>query len=103
MTEFYAIIDDLRRDGPFTTMQGASAVLKKASRARGYTDEQARRFFLQESSVIKLQNLNGRQEIINVGWLAREESGREDLSAEAAEELDHVTELSLQKETDFVA
>jgi hypothetical protein len=77
MTEFYAVIDDQGRTGPFTTMHEAASVLKEASKVRGHTDEEAQRFFLHESSVVEVDNLNGGQEFFNVGWQAREESGRE--------------------------
>jgi hypothetical protein len=82
-TEYFAVIDDEKqRRGPFVTMQEASAILKEASRLRGYTDEQTRHFFLHESSVVEVQVVNGQMEFFNVGWLAREESGREELVLE---------------------
>ncbi len=78
-TEYFAVIDDeMQRRGPFATMHEASAILKEASRLRGYTDEIARHFFLCESSVVEVQIVNGHMEFFNVGWLAREESGREE-------------------------
>ena len=78
-TEYFAVIDDEKqRRGPFATMHEASAILKEASRLRGYTDEIARHFFLCESSVVEVQIVNGHMEFFNVGWLAREESGREE-------------------------
>jgi hypothetical protein len=106
MTEYYAVIDDLGRKGPFTTMQEASTVLKDASKARGHTDEQAIHFFLHESSVVEVLTLNGQQEFFNLGWLAREKSGREDSptdTEDATEELDQVVELSPQRRTDYAA
>jgi hypothetical protein len=84
MTEYYAVIDDQGRTGPFQTMQEASRVLKDASKSRGHTDAQARQFFLYESSVVEVQSLNGQQEFFNLGWLARDESGREELPSEMA-------------------
>ena len=78
-TEYFAVIDDEKlRRGPFATMQEASVILKEAARVRGYTDEKARHFFLCESSVVEVQVVNGQMEFFNVGWLAREESRREE-------------------------
>jgi hypothetical protein len=85
-TAYFAVIDDEKqRRGPFATMQEASAILKEASRIRGYTDEIARHFFLYESSVVAVQIVNGQTESFNVGWLAREESGREEPVLETTE------------------
>jgi len=78
-TKYFAVIDDeQQRRGPFATMQEASTILKEAAKARGYTDEKAHHFFLCESSVVEVQSINGQMEFFNVGWLAREESGREE-------------------------
>jgi hypothetical protein len=83
MTEYFAVIDDEnQRRGPFATMREASAVLKEASRSRGYTNEEARHFFLCESSVVEVQVVNGQMEFFNVGWLAREEAKREEPNLE---------------------
>jgi len=73
MTEYFAVIDDEGRTGPFRTMQEAAAILEDASVARGHTDEEARNFFLDESSVVKVQIVDGKMEFFNLGWLAREE------------------------------
>ena len=77
MTEYFAVINDegLRR-GPFHTIGEASRFLKDVSSDRRYTDEEARQFFLYESAVVMVETVNGREEVINVGWLAREKSGR---------------------------
>jgi hypothetical protein len=102
MTEYYAVIDDLGRTGPFASMHEASAVLKDASMARGHTEEEATHFFLHESSVVEVQCRDGQLEFFNVGWLARENSGREDLLANT-ETLAEVSELSLQGDTSSAA
>jgi hypothetical protein len=106
MIEYYAVIDDLGRKGPFTTMLEASSVLKDASKARGHTDEEAIHFFLHESSVVEVQNLNGQQEFFNLGWLAREQSGREDPLSEtddATGTLAEVSELFDRRDTSSAA
>jgi hypothetical protein len=106
MIEYYAVIDDLGRTGPFPTMLEASSVLKDASKARGHTDEESIHFFLHESSVVEVQNLSGKLEFFNVGWLAREKSGREDSVTEAdyaKETLAEVRKLSPLREASSAA
>jgi hypothetical protein len=86
MTEYYAVIDDQGRTGPFQSMHEASRVLRETSRLRGYTDERAHQFFLNESSIIKVEDVHGQLESFNLGWLAREASGREEPSSETETE-----------------
>ncbi len=78
MTEYFAVIDDEGRRGPFATMEQAASFLKEASRARRHTNLQARDFFLFESSVVQVEEMDGQLEFFNLGWLAREESGRQE-------------------------
>jgi hypothetical protein len=76
MTEYFAVIDDdgVRR-GPFPSIGAASRFLKEASADRGYTEEEARQFFLHDSAIVMVETVNGQVDFINVSWLAREEAG----------------------------
>jgi hypothetical protein len=82
MIEYFAVIDDDTRRGPFDTMREPIALLKENSKARGHTDEQARHFFLHESSVQQVETVDGKVDCFCLGWLGREESGREEQAAE---------------------
>lgn len=78
MIEYFAVIDaDGFRRGPFQTIGEASRFLKNISSDRRYTDDEARQFFLYDSAVVMVETVNGRVDFINVGWLAREKSGRQ--------------------------
>ena len=46
MTEYYAVIGDCTRSGPFYSIGEACRLLKQSSRDRGHTDEEAQHFFL---------------------------------------------------------
>jgi hypothetical protein len=77
MTEYFAVTDDDGvRSGPFHTIGNASRFLKKVASDRGYSDEEAREFFLRDSAVVMVETVNGKVDFTNVGWLAREKSGR---------------------------
>jgi len=87
MTEYFAVIDDEGRMGPFATMHEASVVLKEASKHRCHTDEQARQFFLNGSAVVKVETKNGNAVFFNLGWPAREKPARQELPTENREAL----------------
>ena len=87
MTEYFAVIDDDDRWGPFDTLREPIALLKESSKARGHTDDQARHFFLHESSVQQVDTVDGKVDCICLGWLGREESGREEQVAEPLVEM----------------
>ncbi len=76
MIQYYAVIDDDCRTGPFDTLQESIALLKGNSKARGHTPEQARHFFLHESSVEQVETIDGKVDCVRLGWLVRQESGR---------------------------
>jgi hypothetical protein len=100
MTEYFAVIDDDNRRGPFDTMHEPIALLKQASRDRGYTDEQANHFFLHQSAVEQVDTVGGKVECFSLGWRAREESGRDEESSSenTAEILSH-DELARESES----
>jgi hypothetical protein len=50
MTEYFAVLDDNDRRGPFESMNEPVEILKKTSSDRGYTDAQAQNFFLHHST-----------------------------------------------------
>ncbi len=77
MTEYFAVLDDNDRRGPFESMNEPVEILKKASRDRGYTDAQAQNFFLHQSAVEQVDTVGDKKECFRLGWLAREESGRD--------------------------
>jgi hypothetical protein len=83
MTEYFAIIDDeTMRRGPFETISEASQFLKEIAIDRSFTDEEAHQFFLNDSAVVRVETVNGRLDFINIGWLAREKSGRQHAETE---------------------
>jgi hypothetical protein len=99
MTEYFAVIGDDDRRGPFGTMHEPVALLKQASRDRGYTDEQANHFFLHQSAVEQVDTVGGKVECFSLGWRAREESGRdEELSSGNAVELLSRDEITRESE-----
>jgi hypothetical protein len=55
MTQYFAVIDGGERWGPFDTTFEPVALLKEAFRFRGHTAEEARYFFLHESSVERVE------------------------------------------------
>jgi hypothetical protein len=83
LIEYFAVIDEdgLRR-GPFETMEEATRFLKDIAMDRGYTDEQADQLFLHGSAVVKVETINGKVDIFNLGWPAREESSSQELPTE---------------------
>jgi hypothetical protein len=88
MTEYFAVIDDDDRRGPFDTLHEPVALLKQASRDRGHTDEQANHFFLHQSAVEQVDTVGGKVECFSLGWRAREQSGRGgELSSENSVEI----------------
>lgn len=78
MTEYFAVIGDFDRRGPFETMHEPVALIKQASKALGHTDEQAQHFFLYQSAVEQVDTVGGKAECIRLGWQAREASGVEE-------------------------
>jgi hypothetical protein len=79
MIEYFAVIDDDDRWGPFDTMQEPVALLKQSSRDRGYTHEQANQFFLHQSALEQVNTVDGKVESFTLGSLAQAEFGREEL------------------------
>ena len=75
MTEYFAVLDDHDRLGPFESMHEPVEILKQTSRDRGYTDEQAQHFFLHHSAVEQVDTIGDKSECFRLGWLAREKSG----------------------------
>jgi hypothetical protein len=83
MKEYFAVLDEHERQGPFRSMRESIDILKRTSKARGHTKEEAQHFFLHQSAV-EMEDTDGENmECIRLGWLAREEAGRdEELSPE---------------------
>jgi hypothetical protein len=81
MNQYFAVLDNEERHGPFDTIGEACRLLKQTSRDRGYTQEQAQKFFLHGSAVEQVDTVNGHPECFQVGWLAREQSGRLETSS----------------------
>jgi hypothetical protein len=98
MTEYFAVIDDDDRWGPFDTMQETVALLKESSRSRGHTHDQARHFFLHESSVEQVETLDGRVDCFRLGWVQREESGRQVQESEAWMECSATSNTARERE-----
>jgi hypothetical protein len=98
MTEYFAVIDDDNRRGPFDTMREPVALLKANSKARGHTDEQARHFFLHESSVQQVETVDGKVDCFCLGWLGREETGWETQTAEPLVDSFSYEETSRERE-----
>jgi|SRR5476651_569181 hypothetical protein len=98
MTEYFAVIDDDNRRGPFDTMREPVALLKANSKARGHTDEQARHFFLHESSVQQVETVDGKVDCFCLGWLGREETGWETQAAEPLVDSFSYEETSRERE-----
>jgi len=94
MIEYFAVLDDNDRRGPFESMNEPVEILKKTSSDRGYTDAQAQNFFLHHSAVEQVDTVGGKTECFRLGWLAREESGRnEKLPPENSIEILSIDEL----------
>jgi|ERR1700677_134131 len=83
MTQYYAVLDDFDRRGPFDTMQEPVDLIKKTSKDLGHTKEEAQQFFLHQTAVEQVDIVNGKTECFRLGWQAREASGVE---AEATDE-----------------
>ena len=98
MTEYFAVIDDDNRRGPFDTMREPIALLKENSKARGHTDEQARHFFLHESSVQQVETVDGKVDCFCLGWLGHEETGWETQAAEPLVDSFSYEETSRERE-----
>ena len=75
MTEYFAVLDDHDRRGPFQSMHEPVELLKQTSRDRGYTEEQAQNFFLHQSAVEQVDTIGDKTECFRLGWQAREKSG----------------------------
>ena len=101
MTEYFAVLDDDDRRGPFDTMQEPVALLKANSKARGHTDEQARYFFFHQSAVEQVETVDGKVECFRLGWQAREQSGREASPMEEWEETTSQDEIARKTEDDL--
>jgi len=78
MTEYFAVLDDFDRRGPFSTMREPVALIKQASKDLGHTEEEAQQFFLYQSAVEQVNTVDGNAECIRLGWQAREASGVEE-------------------------
>ena len=98
MTEYFAVIDDDNRRGPFDTIREPVALLKANSKARGHTDEQARHFFLHESSVQQVETVDGKVDCFCLGWLGHEETGWETQAAEPLVDSFSYEETSRERE-----
>jgi len=75
-SQYFAILDEGDRRGPFHSMMEPVALLKQISRDRGHTQAQARDFFHFQSAVEQVETLNGEEKCFRVGWLDRERTGR---------------------------
>jgi hypothetical protein len=75
MTQYFAVIDEADRRGPFDSVDEPVTLLKSTSRSRGHTDAEAHHFFLYESAVEQVVTIDGKVECIVLGWLAREKAG----------------------------
>ena len=78
MTQYFAVLDDFDRRGPFDTMQEPVDLIKKASKDLGHTKEEAQQFFLHQTAVEQVDVINGKPECFRLGWQAREASGVEE-------------------------
>ncbi len=101
MTEYFAVLDDFDRRGPFETMREPVALIKQASKALGHTDEQAQHFFLYQSAVEQVDTVDGKEECFRVGWQTRERSGREELTTNESEEFSPCAEVQRKREDDL--
>ena len=101
MTEYFAVLDDFDRRGPFETMREPVALIKQASKALGHTDEQAQHFFLHQSALERVDTVDGKQECFRVGWQARERSGREELTTDESEEISSCDKVHRKMEDDL--
>jgi hypothetical protein len=79
--EYFAVLDDDNRRGPFHSMGEAGGFLRHVSRYLGHTNEQAHHFFAHESAIEQVETLDGREQRVRVGWLEREKTGRLDVLA----------------------
>jgi hypothetical protein len=77
-TEYFAVLSDGDRRGPFDSVSEPIRILKQTSRDLGHTDDEARHFFLHESAIEQVETVDGKTDCFRLGWLAREESGREE-------------------------
>ena len=78
MKEYFAVLDEHDRQGPYHSPQEPIEILKQTSKARGHTKEEAQHFFLHQSAV-EMEDTDGENiECIRLGWLAREEAGRDE-------------------------
>jgi hypothetical protein len=78
MTQYYAVLDDFDRRGPFDTLQEPVDLIRKASKDLGHTKGEAQHFFLYQTAVEKVDFVNGKRECFRLGWQAREASGVEE-------------------------
>ncbi len=102
MTEYFAVLDDHDRRGPFESIHEPVEILKQTSRDRGYTDAQAQNFFLHQSAVEQVDTVGDKKECFRLGWLAREESGRHhELPPESSEGILTHNEIARNREDDL--
>jgi hypothetical protein len=85
MTQYFAVLDDFDRRGPFDTLQEPVALIKKASKDLGHTKEEAQQFFLYRTAVEQVDVVNGKPECFRLGWQAREASGVEEETADESQ------------------
>jgi hypothetical protein len=85
MTQYFAVLDDSDRRGPFATSQEPVALIKKASRDLGHTPEQAEHFFLHQAAVEQVDTADGRTKCIRLDWPAREDSKSENKATDKSQ------------------
>src|SRR5450432_3483595 len=103
MTQYFARIDNDDCWGPFDSIHEPIAILKQASKDREHSNEQACYFFLHQSALEQVEIVNGEKERIRLGWLARDQSGRqEELSLkEEVMEISPFDKALRKRETDL--
>ncbi len=69
MTQYFVVIADCPRSGPFYSIGDACRHLKQSSNDRGHTDEEAHHFFHFESAVEQVETVDGKVERFHVGWI----------------------------------
>jgi hypothetical protein len=74
MAQYFAVFDG-GRQGPFHSVEEPIALLKRISKERSHTLDQAQHFFLHDSAVEQVETVDGKPECLRLGWVAREEWG----------------------------
>ena len=102
MTQYFAVLDDFDRRGPFDNMQEPVALIKQASKDLRHTPEQAEQFFLHQTAVEQVDIVNGKSECFRLGWQAREASHVEDKATHESQGIFSFDE-NLRKREDCLA